>query len=139
MGGKSKDRFDPPAAGVVHQERFHHRARAALPQSIAEGTSLRHEDVDLFHQSRRQSPEPKSTGRIGKGEDFVVEISHFQTSVNAPRPINFKTKASPIERPETTWLEPQMARRHGIVNHNNLRPEEPQDGRLIFVAAYSSG
>jgi len=53
MGSKSENGLDSSAAGALQQERVYNRQNASVKEGVSERTNLRHEDVDLLHQSCR--------------------------------------------------------------------------------------
>lgn len=50
MGRKGQNRLNSPAAGAVHEGRLDDCASSRFKESLAQGSSIRHADADIFHK-----------------------------------------------------------------------------------------
>lgn len=73
MGSKGKDGFNTSAGGAVHEGRVHNCTCSCVEKSFAQRPSIRYEDADILHKSRRSRLERLAPRGTSKGKISSLE------------------------------------------------------------------
>lgn len=76
MGGHSKDRFHPSAAGPVQSQRERDRPVPGLEAGVAERAGVGYADAELLHQSRGAEFDVATSRRTEEGQ--IIALRHHR-------------------------------------------------------------
>jgi|SRR5579862_9570992 len=82
MGSEGEDGFNSPATGVVHEGCLDNRAGSRFEEGLAQRSSVRHADADIFHKPRRARFEPDAQEGTRESEIVVVEAKPARFTIS---------------------------------------------------------